>query len=193
MSCWITNLHEVRARPANYMCSPTAGGNESEDGITVIKCRRMPRAAVARRIRDSDAVAAYHVAVLKGTDVDQPRNLAASPSSSAPTSVAPDAVFDPIYGSEDTSARNSTLNYLRHGGLSESWLFDAHQVAPGSSRSASPQSLSVLPQGRLQRHFYACPSKCEITVIFRARVAGAAVVRYEDPHGGCRLRPFVCR
>ena len=52
---------------------------ESEDGITIIK---MPAHATPLQAPAVFAIPmqllAYHVAVLKGTDVDQPRNLAKS-------------------------------------------------------------------------------------------------------------------
>jgi glucosamine--fructose-6-phosphate aminotransferase (isomerizing) len=75
-----SNLQEVRARGGELFvfADPTAG-MESEDGVTVIK---MPahvsyfQAPVIYTIPLQ--LLAYHVAVLKGTDVDQPRNLAKS-------------------------------------------------------------------------------------------------------------------
>jgi glucosamine--fructose-6-phosphate aminotransferase (isomerizing) len=75
-----SNLMEVRARGGELIvfADPDAG-MESSDGVTVI---RMPRhttyfqAPVVYTIPLQ--LLSYHVAVLKGTDVDQPRNLAKS-------------------------------------------------------------------------------------------------------------------
>jgi glutamine---fructose-6-phosphate transaminase (isomerizing) len=75
-----SNLHEVRARGGKlYVFADPLAGMESEDGITVIQ---MPAHATALQAPAVFAIPmqllAYHVAVLKGTDVDQPRNLAKS-------------------------------------------------------------------------------------------------------------------
>jgi glutamine---fructose-6-phosphate transaminase (isomerizing) len=75
-----SNLHEVRARGGKlFVFADPNSKMESEDGITVIK---MPAHASALQAPVVFAVPmqllAYHVAVLKGTDVDQPRNLAKS-------------------------------------------------------------------------------------------------------------------
>jgi len=75
-----SNLMEVRARGGELIvfADPEAGIEDS-DGVTVI---RMPRhvtyfqAPVIYTIPLQ--LLAYHVAILKGTDVDQPRNLAKS-------------------------------------------------------------------------------------------------------------------
>jgi glucosamine--fructose-6-phosphate aminotransferase (isomerizing) len=75
-----SNLMEVRARGGELyvFCDPDAG-IESSDGVHAI---HMPR-----HVSDFQAPAvysiplqllAYHVAILRGTDVDQPRNLAKS-------------------------------------------------------------------------------------------------------------------
>jgi glucosamine--fructose-6-phosphate aminotransferase (isomerizing) len=75
-----SNLMEVRARGGElYVFADPDAGVESSDGIQVIQ---MPK-----HIADFQApmvytiplqLLAYHVAILKGTDVDQPRNLAKS-------------------------------------------------------------------------------------------------------------------
>jgi glucosamine--fructose-6-phosphate aminotransferase (isomerizing) len=75
-----SNLMEVRARGgALYVFADPDAGVESSDGVQVIL---MPK-----HITDFQApvvytiplqLLAYHVAILKGTDVDQPRNLAKS-------------------------------------------------------------------------------------------------------------------
>jgi glutamine---fructose-6-phosphate transaminase (isomerizing) len=75
-----SNLHEVRARGGQlYVFADPQAGMKSEDGITVIQ---MPVHATAFQAPCVFAIPmqllAYHVAVLKGTDVDQPRNLAKS-------------------------------------------------------------------------------------------------------------------
>jgi glucosamine--fructose-6-phosphate aminotransferase (isomerizing) len=75
-----SNLHEVRARGGKlYVFADPKAGMESGDGITVIP---MPAHATPLQAPVVFAIPmqllAYHVAVLKGTDVDQPRNLAKS-------------------------------------------------------------------------------------------------------------------
>jgi len=75
-----SNLHEVRARGGKlFVFADPEAGMRSEDGITVLQ---MPAHATALQSAVVFAVPmqllAYHVAVLKGTDIDQPRNLAKS-------------------------------------------------------------------------------------------------------------------
>jgi glutamine---fructose-6-phosphate transaminase (isomerizing) len=75
-----SNLQEVRARGGKlYVFADPNAGMQSEDGITVIT---MPAHATSLQAPTVFAIPmqllAYHVAVLKGTDVDQPRNLAKS-------------------------------------------------------------------------------------------------------------------
>jgi glucosamine--fructose-6-phosphate aminotransferase (isomerizing) len=75
-----SNLHEVRARGGKlYVFADPEAGMKSEDGITVIQ---MPAHATSLQAPTIFAIPmqllAYHVAVLKGTDIDQPRNLAKS-------------------------------------------------------------------------------------------------------------------
>ncbi|HMK85549.1 MAG TPA: glutamine--fructose-6-phosphate transaminase (isomerizing) [Steroidobacteraceae bacterium] len=75
-----SNLQEVRARGGQlYVFADPEAGMKSADGTTVIQ---MPVAVTALQSPAVFAVPmqllAYHVAVLKGTDVDQPRNLAKS-------------------------------------------------------------------------------------------------------------------
>lgn len=75
-----SNLQEVRARGGKlYVFADPLSGMESEDGISIIA---MPAHATALQAPAVFAIPmqllAYHVAVLKGTDVDQPRNLAKS-------------------------------------------------------------------------------------------------------------------
>jgi glutamine---fructose-6-phosphate transaminase (isomerizing) len=75
-----SNLQEVRARGGKlYVFADPQARMRSEEGVTVIE---MPASASALQAPVLFAVPmqllAYHVAVLKGTDVDQPRNLAKS-------------------------------------------------------------------------------------------------------------------
>jgi glutamine---fructose-6-phosphate transaminase (isomerizing) len=75
-----SNLQEVRARGGKlYVFADPQARMRSEEGVTVIE---MPVSASALQAPVLFAVPmqllAYHVAVLKGTDVDQPRNLAKS-------------------------------------------------------------------------------------------------------------------
>jgi glucosamine--fructose-6-phosphate aminotransferase (isomerizing) len=75
-----SNLQEVRARGGKlFVFADPDTGLESGDGVTVI---RMPVKVSALQAPTVFAIPmqllAYHVAVLKGTDVDQPRNLAKS-------------------------------------------------------------------------------------------------------------------
>jgi glucosamine--fructose-6-phosphate aminotransferase (isomerizing) len=75
-----SNLQEVRARGGKlYVFADPQAHMRSEEGVTVIE---MPASASALQAPIAFAIPmqllAYHVAVLKGTDVDQPRNLAKS-------------------------------------------------------------------------------------------------------------------
>jgi glucosamine--fructose-6-phosphate aminotransferase (isomerizing) len=75
-----SNLQEVRARGGQlYIFADPAARIEDGDGITVIT---MPSAVSTFQAPVIYTIPlqllAYHVAVLKGTDVDQPRNLAKS-------------------------------------------------------------------------------------------------------------------
>jgi glucosamine--fructose-6-phosphate aminotransferase (isomerizing) len=75
-----SNLHEVRARGGRlHVFADPEARMTSEEGIQVIQ---MPAHATALQAPIAFALPmqllAYHVAVLKGTDVDQPRNLAKS-------------------------------------------------------------------------------------------------------------------
>jgi glucosamine--fructose-6-phosphate aminotransferase (isomerizing) len=75
-----SNLMEVRARGGElFVFADPDSGFESSDGVTVI---RMPRHVTYLQAPAVYTVPlqllAYHVAILRGTDVDQPRNLAKS-------------------------------------------------------------------------------------------------------------------
>jgi len=75
-----SNLQEVRARGGKlFVFADPKAHMHSEEGVTVIE---MPAPSTALQAPIAFAIPmqllAYHVAVLKGTDVDQPRNLAKS-------------------------------------------------------------------------------------------------------------------
>lgn len=74
-----SNLQEVRARGGElYVFADPASGLETENGVHVLS---MPHAEALQApivYTIPLQLLAYHVAVLKGTDVDQPRNLAKS-------------------------------------------------------------------------------------------------------------------
>jgi glucosamine--fructose-6-phosphate aminotransferase (isomerizing) len=75
-----SNLQEVRARGGKlFVFADADAGMESAEGVTVIP---MPVKTTSLQAPVIFAIPlqllAYHVAVLKGTDVDQPRNLAKS-------------------------------------------------------------------------------------------------------------------
>jgi glutamine---fructose-6-phosphate transaminase (isomerizing) len=75
-----SNLQEVRARGGRlYVFADPRTGFESGDGIEVMKMPEHVEALQAPIVYTIPLqLLAYHVAVLKGTDVDQPRNLAKS-------------------------------------------------------------------------------------------------------------------
>ncbi|MFW2421646.1 MAG: glutamine--fructose-6-phosphate transaminase (isomerizing), partial [Porticoccaceae bacterium] len=74
-----SNLHEVRARGGQlYVFADGDAGFSSEPGITVISMPHVPHSLEAILYTLPLQLLSYHVAVLKGTDVDQPRNLAKS-------------------------------------------------------------------------------------------------------------------
>ncbi len=75
-----SNLQEVRARGGQlYVFADASTGMRSEEGVTVMHMPMVPSTFIAPVIFTIPLqLLAYHVAVLKGTDVDQPRNLAKS-------------------------------------------------------------------------------------------------------------------
>lgn len=74
-----SNMQVVRARGGQlYVFADTATGLEAEPGIKVIKTPRTNRLIAPIVYTVPLQLLSYHVAVLKGTDVDQPRNLAKS-------------------------------------------------------------------------------------------------------------------
>jgi len=73
-----SNLEEVRARGGKlYVFADTDGGFNAE-GITVIHIQAVPTVIAPIVNVVYLQLLSYHTAVLKGTDVDQPRNLAKS-------------------------------------------------------------------------------------------------------------------
>ncbi|WP_308364667.1 MULTISPECIES: glutamine--fructose-6-phosphate transaminase (isomerizing) [unclassified Microbulbifer] len=74
-----SNLQEVRARGGELFVftSPKAGFT-SEPGITVVEVPDAPESLAPILYTVPLQLLSYHVALLKGTDVDQPRNLAKS-------------------------------------------------------------------------------------------------------------------
>jgi glucosamine--fructose-6-phosphate aminotransferase (isomerizing) len=74
-----SNLHEVRARGGQlFVFADRKSGFASEPGITVIDMPNVPKSLEAIIYTLPLQMLSYHVALLKGTDVDQPRNLAKS-------------------------------------------------------------------------------------------------------------------
>jgi len=74
-----SNLHEVRARGGQLFVFADAGaGFVSEPGTSVISMPHVPKSLEPIIYTLPLQMLSYHVAVVKGTDVDQPRNLAKS-------------------------------------------------------------------------------------------------------------------
>ena len=74
-----SNMQVVRARGGQlYVFADADTGIESEDGVKVIKMPHADRLIAPIVYTVPLQLLAYHVAVLRGTDVDQPRNLAKS-------------------------------------------------------------------------------------------------------------------
>ena len=74
-----SNLQEVRARGGRlYVFADTDAGIEPDDGVTVIEVPKTHELLTPVVYTVPLQLLAYHTAVLKGTDVDQPRNLAKS-------------------------------------------------------------------------------------------------------------------
>jgi glucosamine--fructose-6-phosphate aminotransferase (isomerizing) len=73
------NLQEVRARGGElYVFADTESGIETMEGMTVLDVAPVDNAIAPIVYSVPLQLLAYHVAVIKGTDVDQPRNLAKS-------------------------------------------------------------------------------------------------------------------
>ncbi|WP_438951064.1 glutamine--fructose-6-phosphate transaminase (isomerizing) [Porticoccus sp.] len=74
-----SNLHEVKARGGQlFVFADLNAGFENETDLTVINLPHVPKSLEAIIYTLPLQLLSYHVAVLKGTDVDQPRNLAKS-------------------------------------------------------------------------------------------------------------------
>ena len=74
-----SNMQVVRARGGQlYVFADAHTGIESEEGVKVIKMPHADRLIAPIVYTIPLQLLAYHVAVLRGTDVDQPRNLAKS-------------------------------------------------------------------------------------------------------------------
>lgn len=74
-----SNMQVVRARGGQlYVFADTQSGIESTEGMTVIAMPHTDRLIAPIVYTVPLQLLSYHVAVLKGTDVDQPRNLAKS-------------------------------------------------------------------------------------------------------------------
>ena len=74
-----SNLEEVRARGGELIVfADTQGAMDSGDGVTVLRVTQADDGISTVVYTVPLQLLAYHVAVLKGTDVDQPRNLAKS-------------------------------------------------------------------------------------------------------------------
>ncbi len=74
-----SNLHEVRARGGQlFVFADSDAGFVSEPGTTVIDMPHVPKSLEAILYTLPLQLLSYHVGLLKGTDVDQPRNLAKS-------------------------------------------------------------------------------------------------------------------
>jgi glucosamine--fructose-6-phosphate aminotransferase (isomerizing) len=74
-----SNLHEVQARGGKLYVFADANAGFNEDGsITLFNLPHVPKSLEPIIYTIPLQLLAYHVAVQKGTDVDQPRNLAKS-------------------------------------------------------------------------------------------------------------------
>jgi glutamine---fructose-6-phosphate transaminase (isomerizing) len=74
-----SNLQEVQARGGElFVFADANAGFQSQPGVTVLELPHVPPSLEAIIYTLPLQLLAYHVALLKGTDVDQPRNLAKS-------------------------------------------------------------------------------------------------------------------
>jgi glucosamine--fructose-6-phosphate aminotransferase (isomerizing) len=74
-----SNLEEVRARGGKlFVFADVESGFEDEDGVSVIAIPHTPDIIAPIIYTIPLQLLSYHAAILKGTDVDQPRNLAKS-------------------------------------------------------------------------------------------------------------------
>ncbi|MFA5679067.1 MAG: glutamine--fructose-6-phosphate transaminase (isomerizing) [Pseudomonas sp.] len=74
-----SNLHEVQARGGKlYVFADATSGFKNDENVTVLDVPHVPKSLEPIAYTLPLQLLAYHVAILKGTDVDQPRNLAKS-------------------------------------------------------------------------------------------------------------------
>ncbi|MCK0536867.1 glutamine--fructose-6-phosphate transaminase (isomerizing) [Alcanivorax quisquiliarum] len=74
-----SNLQEVRARGGElFIFADGDAALENEDGMTVLNMPAVPECLIPIVYTVPLQLLSYHVAVMRGTDVDQPRNLAKS-------------------------------------------------------------------------------------------------------------------
>jgi glutamine---fructose-6-phosphate transaminase (isomerizing) len=74
-----SNLQEVRARGGElFVFADRASGVQDEPGISVLAMPPVPELLIPMVYTVPLQLLSYHVAVMRGTDVDQPRNLAKS-------------------------------------------------------------------------------------------------------------------
>ncbi|MCH8262018.1 MAG: SIS domain-containing protein, partial [Proteobacteria bacterium] len=74
-----SNLHEVRARGGKlYVITDTSAGIDSDVDIELLKISPVNEYMSPIVYTVPLQLLAYHIAVLRGADVDQPRNLAKS-------------------------------------------------------------------------------------------------------------------
>ena len=74
-----SNLEEVQARGGQlFVFADENAGFENSPGVTVINLPHMPDVIAPIVYTVPLQLLSYHVANVKGTDVDQPRNLAKS-------------------------------------------------------------------------------------------------------------------
>lgn len=74
-----SNLEEVQARGGElFVFADKASGFKSSDGVNLVEVVNVPDVIAPIIYTLPLQLLSYHVAVLKGTDVDQPRNLAKS-------------------------------------------------------------------------------------------------------------------
>ena len=74
-----SNLEEVRTRGGKlYVMTEEDTDIETIDGLTLVKIPGCPDPVKPLLLTVPLQILSYHVAVMRGTDVDQPRNLAKS-------------------------------------------------------------------------------------------------------------------
>ena len=73
-----SNIEEVRARGQLYVFADQGAGFVSSEGMTIIPLPHVEDIVAPIFYTVPLQLLSYHVALIKGTDVDQPRNLAKS-------------------------------------------------------------------------------------------------------------------